>query len=116
MVRSPVAFFSRSTGRFPTMDLSLHEINIPRNWPTEVGTDVPIRHVWHSCRTDLEDLMCKYRGIEDIDREKDHTLRMVKTDCCSRCISQQNALPILPREQDLGRCILFCGEGPEISR
>ena len=56
------------------MDLSLHEINIPRNWPTEVGTDVPIRHVWHSCRTDLKDLMCKYRGIEDIDREKDHTL------------------------------------------
>ena len=61
------------------MDLSLHEINIPRNWPTEVGTDVPIRHVWHSCRIDLKDLLYKYHEIEDLDREKDHTLWLKAT-------------------------------------
>ena len=52
------------------MDLSLHEINIPRNWPTEVGTDVPIRHVWHSCRTDLKDPTYKYHVLDDLDRER----------------------------------------------
>ena len=53
------------------MDLSLHEINIPCNWPTEPGSDVPIRHVWHSCRPDLRDLLYKCHWIEDIDRVKD---------------------------------------------
>ena len=71
--------FSRSTGRFPTTDLSLHGINIPRNWPTGVGTDVPIRHVWHSCRLDLKDILCKYHGIEDLGREKDHALWLKAT-------------------------------------
>ena len=56
------------------MELIFHGIDNPRNWLTGMGTDVPIRHVWHSCRTDLKDLMYKYRGIEDLDREKDHTL------------------------------------------
>ena len=56
------------------MDLSLHGINIPRIWPTEVGTDVPIRHVCHSCRTYLRDPTYKYHVFEDLDREKDHTL------------------------------------------
>ena len=56
------------------MDLYLHGIDIPRNWPTEVGTDVPIRHVCHSCRTYLKDPTYKYHVSEDLDREKDHTL------------------------------------------
>jgi len=56
------------------MDLYLHGIDIPRNWPTEVGTDVPIRHVCHSCRTYLKDPTYKYHVFEDLDREKDHTL------------------------------------------
>ena len=55
------------------MDLSLHGINIPRNWPTEVGTDVPLRYVWHSFRTDLRDLLYTKHELEDLDRVNQQT-------------------------------------------
>ena len=50
------------------MDMSLHQIDLPRNWPSGDETGAPLRYVYHSCRTELKDLKHTKHKIEDIDR------------------------------------------------
>ena len=53
------------------MDLSTHDMDLPRGWPTDLASDEPIRYVWHACRTDLRDLLISRHWIKDLDRVKD---------------------------------------------
>ena len=51
------------------MDLSLHAIDLPRNWPSDGETGEPLRYAYHACRTDLADLKYSKNDIEYIDRD-----------------------------------------------
>ena len=64
-------FLARPAGSYTAMDMDVpsHEINIPTNWPTVVGTDEPLRYAYRTMRPDLRELLYKHHEFMDIDRE-----------------------------------------------